>query len=69
MPEQFQKVNCPNCARQIFQCKPGKPFHVSIPCNHCKAIYEIENKTDGTMSFKQVREPKYAHLPKERKSE
>lgn len=69
MPETLQSMYCPNCARQIFRYRPSKAFHIEILCSHCKAIYDIENKTDGTISHNQVREPRYANLPKERKSE
>lgn len=65
---EYSWVNCPHCRQKLFKHDPKKPFHISIACPHCQAIYEIETKENGAISFKQTREPKRSFVPRYNKN-
>lgn len=66
---ELKRVNCPHCRQQLFRHDPDKVIHISIACNHCKAIYEITTKADKSISFRQTREPKFGYVPRYNKGE
>lgn len=65
---EFSWCNCPHCHQKLFKYDPKKVFHISIACPHCQAVYEIETKTDGAISFKQTRDPKRSFVPRYNKN-
>jgi len=55
--QDYTWINCPNCAQKLFKAI-DEEFTLEIPCNSCKAIYELSSNASGQICYRQVRAPK-----------